>query len=345
VTEARFCEKNLTPVYVLLIVLAITTVGWVFIPGEGKGIGPLGRKEEVRQIAEHRLGPVLDATGNPDRARAQSQITAPAPAPPSVDANSVATPNGGIRVIAFNGGTRPFRRRDPFGNRQPRMQLLASGSPVASPFNTVAASILPSVVSIRARRDPAGFTAPTAIPGPYQSVGSGFVIDGRGFVLTNEHVVTQATHLLVGVSGKIRTDFPASVVALDRQMDLALLRITGPFALPQVSLGESRATQVGDWVLAFGSPFGLDQTVTEGIISSKRQSVVANGVYYGEMLQTDAPINRGSSGGPLVSLDGQVIGMNTAIYGPDRSFSGTGFAIPVDRVKMFLARSAAVFNQ
>jgi len=99
---------------------------------------------------------------------------------------------------------------------------------------------------------------------------------------------------------------------------------------------------VGDCVLAFGSPFGLDQTVTQGIISSKRKALVVEGITYGDMLQTDAPINRGSSGGPLVNMSGEVIGMNTAIYGPGGVFSGTGFAIPINRAKIFLASAKEV---
>lgn len=114
--------------------------------------------------------------------------------------------------------------------------------------------------------------------------------------------------------------------------------------LPEATLANSDSVRVGDWVLAFGSPFGLDQTVTQGIISSRRHSLVVEGEIYGDMLQTDAPINRGSSGGPLVGMNGEIIGINTAIYGPGGVFSGAGFAIPINRAKVFLAQTKDVFG-
>ena len=127
--------------------------------------------------------------------------------------------------------------------------------------------------------------------------------------------------------------------------DGALICLSGGWACPVARLGDSHSAQVGDWVLAFGSPFGLHQTVTQGIISSKRESLVVKGVSYGDMLQTDVPMNLGSSGGPLVNLKAEVVGINTAIYGPGGVFSGTGFAIPVDRAKAFLARCSQAFNR
>ncbi len=247
------------------------------------------------------------------------------------------------------------------------MQLLRAGPPSAlggrHGFNTVSSLILPSVVGIHATRNqlagrPLGpgrgarFADPfDGVPEKfvrnraYESVGSGFIIDSRGYVLTNHHVISQATDLLVSVFGKVKTDFPATVIAVDRTADLALIRIPGAGALPEARLGDSHVVRAGDWVLAFGSPFGLEQTVTEGIISNRRKSLIVQGVSYGDMLQTDAPINRGSSGGPLCNLAAEVIGINTAIYGPGAVFSGTGFAVPVDRAKAFLARSSQAFNR
>jgi serine protease Do len=179
----------------------------------------------------------------------------------------------------------------------------------------------------------------------YETVGSGVIIDSRGFILTNYHVISLATDLVVSVSGRLKGDFPAGIVAADPATDLALIRVSGAPALPEARLGDSHSARVGDWVLAFGSPFGLEQTVTQGIISNRRKSLVIDGISYGEMLQTDAPINRGSSGGPLVNVSAEVIGINTAIYGPNGVFSGTGFAIPVDRAKAFLARNSNVLNR
>ncbi len=286
----------------------------------------------------------------------------------TVDAVTIATPNGGINLIA-----RPGMRSPSVGFGAPggpaRMQLLGAGprsAPVMGgrhPFNTFSSLILPSVAAIHAARDPLAGPAPgaagglrfadqfNAVPGESvhnrasHGVGSGFIIDSRGYILTNYHVISQAAGLLVIVFGRIKRDFPASVIAVDPAADLALIRISGAGACPEARLGDSHSTQVGDWVLAFGSPFGLEQTVTQGIISSKRESLVVGGVSYGDMLQTDVPINLGSSGGPLVNLEAEVVGINTAIYGPGGVFSGTGFAIPVDRAKAFLARCSQAFNR
>jgi len=289
-------------------------------------------------------------------------------AKPTVDAMSMATPNGGINLIA-----QPGMRSPAVGFGAPggpaRMQLLAAGPRPAlgmrgrHAFNTVSSLILPSVVGIHAARDQLAGPALgaggglrfadqfDAVPGEsvrnraYESVGSGFIIDSRGHILTNYHVISQAADLLVSVFGRIKRDFPAAVIAVDPAADLALIGISGGRACPEARLGDSHSAQVGDWVLAFGSPFGLDQTVTQGIISSKRESLVVGGISCGDMLQTDVPINLGSSGGPLVNLKAEVVGINTAIYGPGGVFSGTGFAIPVDRAKAFLARCSHVLNR
>jgi len=243
------------------------------------------------------------------------------------------------------------------------MQLATASPRSRHAFNTVSSLILPCVVSIHATRDQVGsrvlgadggvrFAEPfDGVPEKflrnkaYENVGSGVIVDSRGFILTNYHVISQATDLLVGASGRLGRDFPARIIAVDPAADLALIEVSEAPALPEARLGGSHSVQVGDWVLAFGSPFGLEQTVTQGIISNKRESLVIEGVFYGEMLQTDAPINRGSSGGPLVNLNAEVIGINSAIYGPNGVFSGTGFAIPVDRAKAFLAQYSDVFNR
>jgi serine protease Do len=230
------------------------------------------------------------------------------------------------------------------------MQLAVASPQTRHVFNTVSSLILPSVVGIHAARNRSAgaFDAVQGNPvgaAVYESVGSGFIIDSRGYALTNYHVVSQAADLMVSVFGKLRRDLPASIVAVDSAADLALIRISGAPPLPEARLGDSAFVQAGDWVLAFGSPFGLEQTVTEGIISSRRRSLVVQGVSYGDMLQTDAPINRGSSGGPLVNMKAEVIGINTAVYGPTGVFSGTGFAIPADRAKAFLARCSHVLKR
>jgi serine protease Do len=130
----------------------------------------------------------------------------------------------------------------------------------------------------------------------------------------------------------------ARIVAVDTNNDLAMLQIMAPGPFPTASLADSSLTEVGDWVIAVGNPFGLEHTVTAGIISARRSSIAIDSMVYNGLIQTDAPINRGSSGGPLCNLQGRVIGINTAIYAPTGVFNGTGFAIPSNRVSAFVAK-------
>jgi serine protease Do len=155
-----------------------------------------------------------------------------------------------------------------------------------------------------------------------QSLGSGFIIDRNGFIITNNHVVDNAEDIRVKLSDG--REFKAKVIGRDQKTDLALIKITSVFEnLPSISLGDSDSMRVGDWVIAVGNPFGLGQTVTQGIISATGRVIGAGP--YDEFLQTDAPINPGNSGGPLVNLKGEVIGINTAIISGGQ---GIGFAIP-----------------
>jgi serine protease Do len=166
--------------------------------------------------------------------------------------------------------------------------------------------------------------------------GSGVLISPDGYILTNEHVIKSATEIkvLVNIDGKDK-DFKGRVVGRDAKTDLAVIKIDGK-NLPYAKLGDSDNVRVGEWVLAIGSPFGLEQTVTSGIVSARRQSITIEGRVYRDFIQTDAAINRGNSGGPLCNLNGEVIGINTAIYAPTGVFSGIGFAIPINRAKLIL---------
>ena len=160
---------------------------------------------------------------------------------------------------------------------------------------------------------------------PSKGVGSGFIVDPKGYILTNQHVVQGATRIIIRLqSGE---EFIGTVVGLDEETDVALLKVNAGRDLPTVKLGDSDGVQVGDWVLAIGSPFGLDQTVTAGIISTKeRQSPYFTS--FQQFLQTDAAINRGNSGGPLVNMRGEVIGMNSQIATSTGDYNGIGFALP-----------------
>ncbi len=177
--------------------------------------------------------------------------------------------------------------------------------------------------------------------GEREALGSGFIVDPHGYIITNNHVIDKADKINV----KLTTDpvgypgHPAKVVGIDKDTDIAVLKITVDHPLPTIKLGNSDGTEVGDWVIAIGSPFGLNQTVTAGIISSKNRSIEpGNPGEFQHFLQTDAAINPGNSGGPLVNMDGQVIGMNTAIYTQSAGNEGIGFAMPANSI-------ANVYNQ
>jgi serine protease Do len=162
---------------------------------------------------------------------------------------------------------------------------------------------------------------------PTRGVGSGFIVSPKGYILTNYHVIEEASRIIVGLQSGEK--FRATRVGADPETDVAVIKIDAPRDLPTVTLGDSNAAQVGDWVLAMGSPFGLDQTVTAGIISKKeRESPYFN--VFQRFLQTDAAINRGNSGGPLVNMRGEVIGMNSQIATSTGDYNGIGFALPAN---------------
>ena len=162
---------------------------------------------------------------------------------------------------------------------------------------------------------------------PSRTMGSGFVISADGYILTNHHVVDQAEEIQVQFAD--RSEYTATVVGSDRRSDLALLKIEAN-DLPSLEFADSDSIKVGAWVLAIGSPFGLDYSVTAGIISAIGRSLpTVQGENYVPFIQTDVAINRGNSGGPLFNLDGQVVGINSQIYSPTGGSVGLSFSIPV----------------
>jgi serine protease Do len=161
------------------------------------------------------------------------------------------------------------------------------------------------------------------------AMGSGFIIDPSGYVVTDDHVVENAEKVTVILDGA--TAYPARIVGRDPLTDLALLKIDVERPLSYVHWGDSDRARIGDWVLAIGSPFGLDNTVSSGIISGRGRDIHAGP--YDDFLQIDAAINRGNSGGPTFDLHGNVIGINTAIYSPNGGSVGIGFAIPANRAR------------
>jgi len=169
-----------------------------------------------------------------------------------------------------------------------------------------------------------------------ESLGSGFIVDPKGYIITNNHVIEKADQIYV----KLSTDpdgqdmgRPAHVIGFDKATDLAVIKIDTSAPLPTVKLGNSDSTQVGDWVEAIGSPFALAQTVTAGIISAKNRTIEPGaGGQFQHFIQTDAAINPGNSGGPLLNMNGEVIGVNTAIFTQSGGYQGLGFAMPSNTV-------------
>ena len=159
---------------------------------------------------------------------------------------------------------------------------------------------------------------------PQQAMGSGFIIDPSGLIVTNNHVIEKAVTINVILSDN--RSFTAKLIGKDKKTDLALLKIDVEEDLPFVTWGDSDTAKVGNWVLAIGNPFGLVNTVTAGIISARGRDISAGP--FDDFIQTDASINRGNSGGPLFNLDGEVIGINTAIFSPNGGSVGIGFSVP-----------------
>jgi serine protease Do len=166
-----------------------------------------------------------------------------------------------------------------------------------------------------------------------RSLGSGVILDSKGYIMTNRHVVDKADRIRV----KLLDDPPgelhdAKVIGTDQETDLALIKVEINRPLPAAKLGNSDGMQVGDWVLAIGSPFGLQETVTAGIVSAKGRNIVPNRQFQ-TFIQTDAAINPGNSGGPLVNMAGEVIGINTAILTDTNQYAGVGFALPSNTIR------------
>lgn len=171
--------------------------------------------------------------------------------------------------------------------------------------------------------------------GERHALGSGFIVDPRGYIITNNHVVDKADRINVKLTTDPENDpgHPARVIGVDKETDIAVIKIDVPEQLPTVKLGNSEGAQVGDWVLAIGSPFSLSQTVTAGIVSAKNRTDPSSaGSQFQKFIQTDAAINPGNSGGPLLDMTGAVIGVNTAIFTQGSGSVGVGFAVPSNTV-------------
>lgn len=288
---------------------------------------------------------------------AQPGSQAPAPASSAQEGRSAAgvAPGPDGRVLA---PSPPSSTLAPSAPSAPALTASVRGLP---DFADLVEKVGPAVVNIRTveKRDPAAaarppsaegddpmaeffrrFTPPRPGPAPGQpgprgrggpdeiprGVGSGFIITQDGYVLTNHHVVQGADEILVTLTD--RREFKARLIGSDERTDVALLKVEGA-ALPRLSFGDSQRLRVGEWVVAIGSPFGLDSTVTAGIVSAKGRET---GEYL-PFIQTDVAVNPGNSGGPLLNLRGEVVGINSMIYSRTGGFMGISFAIPIDEVQ------------
>jgi serine protease Do len=227
---------------------------------------------------------------------------------------------------------------------QPDMQIARAPEALSASFAEIARRVEPAVVNIEttqpqpeiSEKDEDKEDQSTNNPlldmfrrqrRPTRGVGSGFIVSPKGYILTNHHVIEDAARITVGLQSGEK--YRGVVVGVDPETDVAVIKIETAKDLPTVTLGDSNAAQVGDWVLAMGSPFGLDQTVTAGIISKKERETPYFNVFQ-RFLQTDAAINRGNSGGPLVNMRGEVIGMNSQIATSTGDYNGIGFALPAN---------------
>jgi len=166
------------------------------------------------------------------------------------------------------------------------------------------------------------------------SLGSGFIIDPAGYIVTNNHVIEDAAEIMVLTHDN--EELKATIVGRDEKTDLALLKVESKHPLPYVNWGDSEALRIGDWVMAIGNPFGLGGSVTAGIVSARQRDI--NSGPYDDYIQTDASINRGNSGGPMFNMNGEVVGINTAIFSPTGGSVGIGFAIPSNLAKPIIAQ-------
>jgi serine protease Do len=221
--------------------------------------------------------------------------------------------------------------------------LLAFAHPAAADgpnsFAPLVKRVQPAVVSIRTTETVAGEDPFANLPPEFQQLfrqrfkaekrqmhgaGSGFIIDPSGYIVTANHVIDKAEKIVVGLPDG--TDLPATVVGVDELTDVALIKVSASAALPAVAWGDSRAVEVGDWVICAGNPFQLGGTITAGIISARGRDIGSGP--FDDFLQIDAPMNPGNSGGPLFNMQGQVVGLDTAIYSPTGASVGIGFAVP-----------------
>lgn len=216
---------------------------------------------------------------------------------------------------------------------------------VQTSYHGIIDLVRPAVISIQSAMkntptvmNQAGVVDPLPNDINFSKIGSGVIIDPRGYVLSSYHVISGAEALKATVYGPGgATEYPLKMVKGDLRSDMALLRIQGAGPFAHAELGNSDAARTGDMVLTIGSPFGFEQSVTSGMISSRNRTLQVGDTIYENLIQTDSSINSGSSGGPMLNVRGEVIGINTAIFAPTGVFNGIGFAVPINRAAELVA--------
>jgi S1-C subfamily serine protease len=252
-----------------------------------------------------------------------------------------------VAVIVFaklgTGRRAPERPESEIAPRPARAQVSPSG--VQDSLRTVVTAVRPAVVNISAHPRAAGKPQRPGVqlldPFPVRTawVGSGLIVDPAGYVLSCRQVTGDAEVVRVTLFRSGKNTFLARRVATDPVTGLVLLKLPFGGDLPYAVLGDSSRVRTGDLVIALGSPFGLSETVTQGIVSASRRTVTVEGRQVPSLIQTDAAIDQGNSGGPLVDIHAEVIGVNIAIYSTGSTFSGIGFAVPSNQARAFLQRA------
>ena len=327
------CSKDLKRYFYLIAVVALIVLFGALIYRQSSGSG-LRLNQLWEQLAHP--GAAANAPAQPAHAgMGQDGMGQPS-------AVTVATP-GGVMTAPPSGFAG-------MATLPPEVEIGPATVAARGNFSNIVTVLRNSVVSVTASSGTAP-NDPTAVAGlppdgqahfatpqtrSVENIGTGVILRNDGYVLTNYHVVRGANTIFVTVNDDVdSTRYAADIVKMDEALDLALIKLSPKEPLTAAVLGDSGAVHVADEVIAIGSPFGLDMTVSRGIISAKRKSMVIEGVTHTNLLQTDAAINQGNSGGPLVDRSGAVIGINTAIYTPNGAFAGIGFAVPSNQARMF----------
>ncbi|MFN3077342.1 MAG: magnetochrome domain-containing protein, partial [Alphaproteobacteria bacterium] len=343
-TEAQrpaACSKDLRKYfYLIAVVAALVLAGAYWYTGfYTRGMGMIGGRPAAVNMAQ------VPAVG---------AVTTPAASPGGVPMANLPRP-----PLAPSNGAPFFPGMATTPGIVEPPPLAMPAAPSGGNFSVIAMALRNSVVNVTVTRAGGGAATSPALPtaraegdvqfatplvaGTMENVGSGVIVRSDGYVLTNFHVVRGAGQAQVTVFDDAGTQrYTADVVRMDESTDLALLRFTPKAPLPVAVLGDSNRVRLAEEVISIGSPFGLDQTVSRGIVSGMRKALVIEGVTHADLIQTDAAINQGNSGGPLVSLEGYVIGINTAIYTPTGAFSGVGFAIPSNKARTFVETEIAL---